>query len=103
MIALRLLPRGRRTGSPRSCSQRCTVRVPLPRYSATSFQEFSISLLASTVSIVVALTTNEITKPCGPRLEISGTKLGVAPGERALEEHRLYPSNADSLPPKNLP
>jgi len=39
MTALHDLPRGRRTGSPRSRSQRWTVRTALFRYCATSFQE----------------------------------------------------------------
>jgi len=33
-------PGGRRTGKP-SCSQRCAVRTPFPRYPATAFQEVS--------------------------------------------------------------
>src|SRR5262249_360400 len=80
MTALCLLPRGRRTGSPRSCSQRCTVRVPLPRYSATSFQELRISLLESSVAIVAALTINETTDRAGPDSKSLATKLGVWQG-----------------------
>src|SRR3954464_12989825 len=41
MTALRSCPRGRRTGSPRSRSQRCTVRTPRFRYAAISFHELS--------------------------------------------------------------
>src|SRR5215472_10961967 len=80
MTALCLFPRGRRTGSPRSCSQRCTVRVPLPRYSATSFQELRISFLESSVSIVAALTKNEITDRAGPDSKSLATRLGIWPG-----------------------
>ncbi len=34
-------PTGRRTGNPKSLSQRCTVLTPLPVYAAMSFQELS--------------------------------------------------------------